>query len=438
MVNKNLFLAKGFKRVIFLLIPFAFVISYFSSSYYHEQLALKEIAGLQEEVIKAMSTVKKNDLTTSKQSLAKLYSHSQDIHYLLVGPKAEVLFDSKHGHYELVENQRREWQKILDGKSLLHTETIKDKLSVTVKLTDDHALKLSKKSTVSQNKIFIVIFIVAIVVLSCPLIIFFVLGEKSLQVMLVNSRRQLGLILHAKKIGDESYSESNGEQSLYKQLNKVQRKIYQKERLFKKEIKQWESMNNSMPRGILAVQKDTKILYCNDQTFQHFGITPRKYKEQMLIRVIRDVDLERFVKKAFKEKIYEKEIQIISHGCMKTMKLSAAPVQLEEEKALMLIVEDTTRLNQLEKMRQEFINNVSHELKTPITVIMGFVEVLKSSIESQPEKSLQFLDKISRNANRMDLIIRDLLTLSKIELDEELELGEYRYLTQEEADSIWK
>jgi signal transduction histidine kinase len=73
------------------------------------------------------------------------------------------------------------------------------------------------------------------------------------------------------------------------------------------------------------------------------------------------------------------------------------------------------RLRRLERLRREFVANVSHELKTPITAIKGFVETLQDGAAADPEEARRFLDIVARHADRLDAIIRDLLLLSRIE-----------------------
>ena len=79
---------------------------------------------------------------------------------------------------------------------------------------------------------------------------------------------------------------------------------------------------------------------------------------------------------------------------------------------------DVTHKKQLEKVRQDFVANVSHELKTPITSITGFVEILNRNDLTKKERE-QFLEKILNHTIRMNAIIDDLLKLSKIESQEE-------------------
>jgi two-component system phosphate regulon sensor histidine kinase PhoR len=76
---------------------------------------------------------------------------------------------------------------------------------------------------------------------------------------------------------------------------------------------------------------------------------------------------------------------------------------------------DVTRLERLERVRQEFLSNVSHELRTPLTAILAFVETLEAGAIEDKENSQRFLAIIRRNANRMHTLIDDILELSAIE-----------------------
>ena len=86
----------------------------------------------------------------------------------------------------------------------------------------------------------------------------------------------------------------------------------------------------------------------------------------------------------------------------------------------LLVLNDVTRLRRLETMRRDFVANVSHELKTPITSIKGFVETLLEQPPADPaEETRRFLGIINRQADRLDAIISDLLALSRLEQDTE-------------------
>jgi two-component system phosphate regulon sensor histidine kinase PhoR len=84
-----------------------------------------------------------------------------------------------------------------------------------------------------------------------------------------------------------------------------------------------------------------------------------------------------------------------------------------------MVFHDVTQFRRLERTRRDFVANVSHELKTPITSIKGFVESLLAGAMHEPENALNFLNIIARQTDRLNGIINDLLSLSRIEQDAE-------------------
>lgn len=91
-------------------------------------------------------------------------------------------------------------------------------------------------------------------------------------------------------------------------------------------------------------------------------------------------------------------------------------VEGEAELSTLLVLHDITKLKQLEVMRREFVANVSHELRTPLTIVKGFAETLIDDAETiKPEARARFLDKILNNAERLHVLVEDLLTISRLE-----------------------
>ena len=84
----------------------------------------------------------------------------------------------------------------------------------------------------------------------------------------------------------------------------------------------------------------------------------------------------------------------------------------------MLVFHDVTRLKKLERMRVDFVANVTHEIKTPLTAILGFVETLQEGAIEDRETAKKFLSTIARHAERLNRLVEDLLTISNIELGE--------------------
>jgi two-component system phosphate regulon sensor histidine kinase PhoR len=112
----------------------------------------------------------------------------------------------------------------------------------------------------------------------------------------------------------------------------------------------------------------------------------------------------------------------------KMLVVHASPLVEEQGAApgTLLVIHDVTRLEKLENVRRDFVANVSHELRTPITSIKGFVETLLDGAADDPVLSRKFLAIVGRQAERLNLILTDLLTLAKLEVG-----GEARVETEE-------
>jgi two-component system phosphate regulon sensor histidine kinase PhoR len=98
--------------------------------------------------------------------------------------------------------------------------------------------------------------------------------------------------------------------------------------------------------------------------------------------------------------------------------ISAVQGLPEEEQKTMMVFHDVTRLKKLEKIREDFVANVTHEIKTPLTAIIGFIETLEGGAIKEEVTAKKFLHIISENAHRLGRLVDDLLILSSIELGE--------------------
>ena len=91
----------------------------------------------------------------------------------------------------------------------------------------------------------------------------------------------------------------------------------------------------------------------------------------------------------------------------------------EKKSGALVVLHEVTRLKKLEKVRRDFVANVSHELRTPVTSIKGFVETLLDGAMHNPEELQRFLQIVATQTDRLNAIIEDLLTLSRIEQETE-------------------
>jgi two-component system, OmpR family, phosphate regulon sensor histidine kinase PhoR len=108
-------------------------------------------------------------------------------------------------------------------------------------------------------------------------------------------------------------------------------------------------------------------------------------------------------------------------GVARTMQMHLAQLQPAPGAFVLLILRDRTREAQVEKMRSDFVANASHELRTPLTTLSGFIETMQGAAKQDEKSRGEFLSIMKAQATRMSLLIDDLLSLSRIEVDEHVE-----------------
>jgi len=97
-----------------------------------------------------------------------------------------------------------------------------------------------------------------------------------------------------------------------------------------------------------------------------------------------------------------------------------ARMMVWNEETIIVLLLDTTLQHNLEKMRRDFVTNVSHELRSPLTSLIGFVETMQNTPDMTPNVRERFLNIMDEEANRMSRLINDLMSLSKVEVDEHI------------------
>jgi len=178
-----------------------------------------------------------------------------------------------------------------------------------------------------------------------------------------------------------------------------------------------EAMLSSMIEGVIAVDEEERIISINQAAAAMFSCDIVKAQGRSIQEVVRNTVLHEFVKNALtSQEPVEKDIVLYS-DVERIINAHGTVLQdADEHRAGALIVcNDVTRIWRLENIRRDFVANVSHEIRTPITAIKGFVETLSDGSVKDPKDSKRFLGIIERHVDRLEAIIEDLLSLSGIE-----------------------
>lgn len=162
------------------------------------------------------------------------------------------------------------------------------------------------------------------------------------------------------------------------------------------------------PDGVVILDADNRIEWCNDTAESHFELNVETDAGQPVINLMRQPEFVAYVESGDYSQPLELRsaraggaifsVQIIPYGDAQKLLLSR----------------DVTRLDKLETMRRDFVANVSHELRTPLTVLSGFLETIKE-LQLDPQRSRDYLNLMAEQGKRMERIVDDLLTLSTLE-----------------------
>ena len=178
-----------------------------------------------------------------------------------------------------------------------------------------------------------------------------------------------------------------------------------------------EAILSSTVEGVLAVDRDQRLITMNAAAATLFGLAPEKAQGTRLIEAVRSSVLQDQVAASLATGEATREEIVFHNGRERFVQSQAAVIRDARGDGVgaVIVLHDVTQLRLLENVRREFVANVSHELRTPITSIKGFVETLLDGAMDDPAAAERFLGIVSRQVDRLQAIIEDLLLLSRLE-----------------------
>jgi len=181
-----------------------------------------------------------------------------------------------------------------------------------------------------------------------------------------------------------------------------------------------ETMLSSIQGGVVAIDQSNKVLFYNSKFADMVGNPNKDYLGCQFYNEVHNESIYEAI--AFSKK---NEIDYVKEGTWNGYFIRTTATPLADENStigVLLIIEDTTEIKRLENMRSDFVSNVTHELKTPLTSIRGFVDTLKNGAMEDQKVALRFLDIIDIEAERLSDLIQDILLLSEIESKQDVDV----------------
>ncbi|MCA9519941.1 MAG: PAS domain-containing protein [Myxococcales bacterium] len=204
-------------------------------------------------------------------------------------------------------------------------------------------------------------------------------------------------------------------------MNEMAHELQSRIELVTRQKDELETVLSSMVEGVLLIDINERIVRCNEAAALWLGDERAKFEGRFLQEAIRDSQMTSFVARVLEQPRLQEEIVTVNRDGEKHLQVHGARLQEPSGKTrgALVVMHDISNLKRLEQVRRDFVANVSHELKTPITTIKGFVETLLDGALDDREAAQRFLQIIMRHTDRLTTIIEDLLSLSRIEQGEE-------------------
>jgi two-component system phosphate regulon sensor histidine kinase PhoR len=204
-------------------------------------------------------------------------------------------------------------------------------------------------------------------------------------------------------------------------MNQMAKELEQRIQAVISQRNQTQAVLSSMAEGVVALDLEERIMDLNEAAARLLNRPKEHLRGRSLQEIMRSRDLQRMVRRTMSDgtrnegdiSLYHSGEQILSTRCTPLRDAGGNRI------GVLLVLNNVTRLRRLENMRSDFAANVSHEIKTPLTAIQGFIETLHHGDVDDPEEARRFLGIIRRHVTRLTAIIDDLMHLSRLEQDDE-------------------
>ncbi len=364
-------------------------------------------------------------------SICKHFSEKNKMRITVIGIDGSIIADS-YKQPQFMENHRNrpEFIEALNGKTITverfsdtqnkhniyFASPVYDKNKVIAIIRPSITLK-SIHSTLKN--VYINIFTIAICVFIISIFVSYIIAKKISKPLeyLKDISANYAIGDFSSKLVQTNITEIDVlSESMSQMANSIQDKISE----VTLEKNQNHLVLTNMLEGVIAIDLDNKIILLNKATKKIFNINI-DYKNKNISEVIRNSKIVKLLSK-INDNPVSKRIKI-NENLEYTLDIKGVRLKDIDNKPIgkLLVINDITKLVRLENIRKEFASTVSHELKTPLTAIQGAVETLLDGAINEQDSAIRFTKIIHKHSNRLKNLIYDILTISKIEQELDIE-----------------
>ncbi|MEK3910338.1 two-component system histidine kinase PnpS [Paenibacillus sp. FSL H7-0331] len=178
-----------------------------------------------------------------------------------------------------------------------------------------------------------------------------------------------------------------------------------------------KSVLDNMISGVMMIDRDSKIVLLNRSAEDILGFSVQELLGKKFDEAKQQFEFTQLIQECIDLREHIRDEMIFYYPSERILEINLSPISLNENEwaGVLIVLHDITAVRRLERMRSEFVANVSHELKTPIAAVKGFAETLLAGALNDKETAKSFLQIIFDESERLNRLIGDILELSKIE-----------------------
>lgn len=403
---------------ILLLFLFAFG-WYFINKFYDQQVISQQAIYLEKKANLFLELT--NYSLTEIEKLATKKTLSDEERLTGLDAKGNILFDTFDSSIKGERSNRPEIQAVLKnnplGRSLRESPTLNKKLLyVAVPLKKGKELigilRMAEpvnafwpESRQMKQAIFIVYFTL------CGLLTFFILKlirqrNRPIETILPVLKRMIKEPAHAETI----ISDTSQWDELYQSVNQLSEGLSRTHQSYRATEKQFYFLLEELTIGVFLIDNQHEITFINQAMKEQLGFYQELTGTEPFENIIMESELIQMVYQLTEELPFIHQ-EIVTNQRKKRLDISLS--YFSETEQILGVSYDFTRIHQLEKMQKDFVGNVSHELKTPITSLIGFTETLLDGAKDDPETLTYFLEIMQKEAQRLEKLTQEIIQLSK-------------------------
>ncbi len=370
--------------------------------------------------------------TTQVDSLCKELGHKIATRITVIRPWGEVVGDSEEDPAQMENHSRRpeiaEALTGVPGVSTRYSNTLQKTMTyVAIPLTLDNEIVGVVRTSLPVTSVDDALRGVSVRIALGGLVI----AVLAALISLWGSRR-ISRPLEEMRMGAERFAGGdldyrlavpNSEEigRLAEAMNQMAARLDDRIRAAVRQRNEREAILASMVEGVLAVNTNERVISFNAAAARLLDLSLENAKGRSIQEAVRNTELQVLITQTLTERRSVEGAVVLTGAEERYLQVRGTILKGAQGASIgaLLVLNDVTRIRKLESLRRDFVANVSHELKTPITSIKGFVETLLDGALKNPEDAERFLTKVARQTDRLNQIVEDLIDLSRIEKDTE-------------------